>query len=377
MSHFCVLVFTKDPDVEQLKAALAPFQENNMEDCPEQYLEFHPEDEEARRKEWFEVSIRQLQNQATGETCSPYDEQFRNPAGFLASPQYVVPEGWVEIEVPLSTVYSTFEQFMDDYHGLSQRDPRTGQYGYWENPNKKWDWWVLGGRWQGELRLRPDVDEEEIHALQGEGSTFDRMEGRAPTGWDAARHRDVDWAGMSRECYEQADAQWRRFEMVLEELGTTPDGYLRMVQMQRNPERRELLGLDGEVVRRLHAKLEEAGLRHPFVGEEPEWWRTQLPDLEHLGIATPCVEPRGRREDGTMSSGQWRVETRDEHFARAGYFTTFAVLSSDGQWHERGEMGWFGCVSDEKDRKSWGEEWRDLVSSEDPSSTCWIVDCHI
>ena len=27
--------------------------------------------------------------------------------------------------------------------------------GYWRNPNARWDWWVIGGRWRGLLLLGP------------------------------------------------------------------------------------------------------------------------------------------------------------------------------------------------------------------------------
>ena len=44
MSHFCtaVVLDTKDENevLYLLDKALAPYQENNMEDCPEEYLEF-------------------------------------------------------------------------------------------------------------------------------------------------------------------------------------------------------------------------------------------------------------------------------------------------------------------------------------------------
>lgn len=33
-------------------------------------------------------------------------------------------------------------------------DEGTGRRGYWENPNARWDWYVIGGRWGGMLRLR-------------------------------------------------------------------------------------------------------------------------------------------------------------------------------------------------------------------------------
>lgn len=34
-------------------------------------------------------------------------------------------------------------------------DKTVGAKGYWRNPNARWDWWEIGGRWRGLLRLRP------------------------------------------------------------------------------------------------------------------------------------------------------------------------------------------------------------------------------
>lgn len=33
-------------------------------------------------------------------------------------------------------------------------DERTGQRGYWQNPNARWDWFKIGGRFSGTLRLK-------------------------------------------------------------------------------------------------------------------------------------------------------------------------------------------------------------------------------
>ena len=33
-------------------------------------------------------------------------------------------------------------------------DEWTGRRGYWQNPNARWDWYAIGGRWGGMLRLR-------------------------------------------------------------------------------------------------------------------------------------------------------------------------------------------------------------------------------
>lgn len=55
---------------------------------------------------------------------------------------------------------------------------------------------------------------------------------------------------------------------------------------------------------------------------------------------------------------------------------TFAVLH-DGTWYERGQMGWFGMVADEKSEDTWDREWHNLVDLLDPEDEVTLVDCHI
>ena len=53
-----------------------------------------------------------------------------------------------------------------------------------------------------------------------------------------------------------------------------------------------------------------------------------------------------------------------------------AVVTPDGQWHEKGHMGWFAVVRDEKENDTWDEEVIQLIRSH---QDCMIVglDCHI
>jgi hypothetical protein len=60
-------------------------------------------------------------------------------------------------------------------------------------------------------------------------------------------------------------------------------------------------------------------------------------------------------------------------------FGTFAVLTPDGVWHEKGEMGWFGCSSETKDE---ADKWDDsyynsFIKDANPEHYFCIVDCHI
>ena len=103
MSHFTVGVFIDPKRGKKLEELLAPYQENNMEDCPKEYLEF------------FECPA---------EDIEEYEEH--------------------------KDEYETLDEFMDKYHGY-KKDDITGKYGYWENPNAKWDWYTIGGRWSNSI----------------------------------------------------------------------------------------------------------------------------------------------------------------------------------------------------------------------------------
>lgn len=62
--------------------------------------------------------------------------------------------------------------------------------------------------------------------------------------------------------------------------------------------------------------------------------------------------------------------------AKRNAFTTFAVLKN-GKWYERGEMGWWGIVSNEKENDDWGQQFSDMVLSLPDNTTLTLVDCHI
>lgn len=67
--------------------------------------------------------------------------------------------------------------------------------------------------------------------------------------------------------------------------------------------------------------------------------------------------------------------TKEEYLKDSG-FGTFAVVTPDGKWHEKGKMGWWACVSDEKE--GWAESYFDtFIKNADQELTITIVDCHI
>lgn len=103
MSHFAVAVILKD--INDLEKALAPYQENNMGNCPKEYMEFTSVTEECKNDYANE-------NEAT------------------------------------KIKYPTLKEYIEQYC-CYKFDEEKKDFGYWENPNAKWDYWTLcaKGNW--------------------------------------------------------------------------------------------------------------------------------------------------------------------------------------------------------------------------------------
>lgn len=56
--------------------------------------------------------------------------------------------------------------------------------------------------------------------------------------------------------------------------------------------------------------------------------------------------------------------------------TTFAILKN-GEWYERGEMGWFGQASNEISEDEWEAKTNELLSSLPDNTLITLIDCHI
>ena len=68
-----------------------------------------------------------------------------------------------------------------------------------------------------------------------------------------------------------------------------------------------------------------------------------------------------------------QVENLNKDTLRAPY----AFVDLEGNWNEKGEMGWFGMSSNEMDQEDWDAVYRRFVESLDPGTTLVLVDAHI
>lgn len=98
-------------------------------------------------------------------------------------------------DYPFNKMYKSFDEFVEKYHGYSFYEEENA-YGYYFNPDGKFDWYQIGGRWP-EMFL---VKEECTDYSEGTRSWCnDDHKSEAPEGYKwvcAARIRDIEWKVM-------------------------------------------------------------------------------------------------------------------------------------------------------------------------------------
>jgi len=288
MSHFTVMVIGGDPEGQ-----LAPYQENNMGDCPSKHLEFVDETE-SLKENWEEMSE---------DEKSEYDNSFEN---------YVEDEGY-------------------------KKHPEEEKYGYYENPNAKWDWYLLGGRWTGFLKLKDGASGQ-----VGKAGIMTR--GAGPGFADQALKRDIDFDAMRKSEAEDAGKTWDKVTKIL-------GG----VEIPHSWEHVREVMFPGDI--------------------------QAAREYYHNQAANKKIDEWNRKNNHSLFGVDpldFLTVSREEHCQKAAdsAISTFAVLK-EGLWYEKGEMGWWGIVTDEKDQSNWNKEISKMIESLDDDTMISIYDCHI
>ena len=95
------------------------------------------------------------------------------------------------------------------------------------------------------------------------------------------------------------------------------------------------------------------------------------------------INPDENPDDfGTFYKKEYYIDRykNKELYARINAsFSTYAVITPDGEWHQKGEMGWFGMSSESGDESlNWDLNFYDnFFKNADPETIVTIVDCHI
>lgn len=267
MSHFTVAVIHKpEQSIEEL---LAPYSE---------HIEVEPYVYETKTE-----MIQEMKNLAD-------DIRYRIKHGTIeektSSYHDVVLEAFTDEE---------FYQACIEWHRIDKE--RIDENGNWlttYNPESKWDWWVIGGRFSGMLKVPRDrLPEDIVNYLEDD---------------------DVYWI--------------------------TDEAPIRLVDFSPNNE---------------------------VYDAYYKWWKDYVDNDD-----APW-------EDLYNKNYYKNYYANAEDYAkRSSRFNTFAVITPDGKWHERGEMGWFACSSDTpEESKNWDDNYYKFIENAEPNDIMTIVDCHI
>lgn len=252
MSHFNVHVFTHDnPSEETLGELLAPYDEN-MTVAP--YVE----------------------ETLTARDVEEYREEYRQ-----------VPPQYPDL------------QFLEEIFGEGAVSPAGDDFEIvsTSNPNSKWDWWEIGGRWRGALHV--------------------------PGGADIARVSAIDATEAMKKAAKGAEAEYTRFEEATAGLEIPPT-WNEVLEGFRG---------DSAAARRLFndnlwVKAARKCAGTFFLGDLHDLWK--------------------------VGSGGREAFVRDAQYVDVPY----AFIGLDGRWHEHGRMGWWGLSFDEMKMGEWAEKYR-------------------
>lgn len=338
MSHFSLTVIvpqvdpanpiTLDTVEDQLATILAPYDEETEE---MEYREFDDRTDEAkagyetdtmRVVRFPDGTIHSIYDRAFTDRFYIYDDQIYQFRDDRRTQDKLQTDASRAIELvndyPVKSWYSSFEAYCEEHCGFVKNDD--GLWGYTHNPNAKWDWWVIGGRFTGDFLVRENL-QDCIISRDRNGNEYDR----APVGYkfvDGARKKDICWDLMKQLAVEAVER-----------------GYQKCVNAY------ETKNLDG------------------------------------FGPLTRIVED-GIAGWGHMLYR--KGETLDEYKARNGVtnvdrymISTYAFVDRNGDWASSGDMGWFGISSNDKEERVWNDELQKLMDDVQDDDYIVAVDCHI
>ena len=254
------------------------------------------------------------------EVLDPYDE---NKEVDPHVSEYVKDE---EVEALRDKYYAdrddirTPEALLEDWHGGTvTRDDERGEWVIWStyNPDSRWDWWVIGGRWDG--------------FFNGENIVL---------------ATDTTISGKQEEARHDAEREYDEFEKATEGLTFKPWSVFE-----------KELG---------HHASEEALQKARDEYHDQEWVKAAK------GVAGFIWEPS--EVHFKVSEGGREAFIR-ERVMRAG--VPYSYIDLEGNWCARGKMGWFGMSSDDKAQEDWSESYINYLHSVPEGTRVVSLDLHI
>lgn len=245
-----------------------------------------------------------------------------------------------EMNIDFLDFESCYERFGEDWNGNRWRKDENGTWQEYStyNPNSKWDWYVLGGRWSGcFIRLK----EGATSGVIGEPGVFNNK-----TSYDAALKGDIDFEAIRKEHEAEARSYYR--EVVDKCGGTIPKLEIPWQTLCSDP------------------RFENLSIK-----EKREMYHSQesIKKWKEAGYDT-CDMIGPTLEDFQCSEEEYVSQVV------SAAFVPYAVVM-DSQWYARGEMGWWGISSNECSRDEWCSKVWEMVNDLPDDTLISFYDCHI
>lgn len=244
----------------------------------------------------------------------------------------------------------TETMFIDDDEG-SENHGRAYTWSRY-NPDSKWDWYAIGGRWQRSLLALPDADESDLvfgapgtFGDNGEQVVDEETGGRWCDGMprrllNAGRMRDIAAARML--------AKYDAWQAIVAEHGEARS-WASFVEQAKAADTREAWDaarLDYRTQPAIIAAL-KTGLTDEFGGD------------------CPAEEYACTREE---------IERRARDNAVPGY----SMVCADGRWMAPGKMGWWGASSDDTESRAiYNRAASEYIDALPGDTLLVMTDCHI
>ena len=222
------------------------------------------------------------------------------------------------------------------------------------NPQSKWDWYTIGGRWRGYFKLKEAaMDTVGTLAEMGEPGAFDNS---SRYDADQVRKGDVDLDAMRDKAGAAAYERWNRVQEII---GDLPEALSwRQVLAKYTDENGNVSDID-EARKEYHAQERVVALK----ANDEEAWKEKR------------YEDRLLRDDDISEFQVTRTAYIQQ--ARDREIMTYAYVK-DGEWFAPGEMGWFGSSTDnERDRVRFAREFNVMLDALPDDTLLTLVDCHI
>jgi len=244
----------------------------------------------------------------------------------------------IRLDFEKSKEYDNFPTYLKEYYGIpplsfGEEPDLKGvhKFGYFtltkdgevtsviqrKNPNSKWDWYVLGGRWNDYYKVKNSNEYS-----------------------DQLRKGDIDFEGMANEAAVQGEKDFDNFWSIVKDC-EVPLPWSHFLKTIPN-----------------NAKARDA-----YHSQEAVKAISQAQSEQKLGYFE-TYEDYGNSKEAYIEK------------CKRNSVMSYAYIK-DGQWNAQGDMGWFGISSNEVNEEEWSKQMYETLLALPDDTLISLYDCHI